>query len=519
MKDCKKPTPYCYNGIATVIMPSNGQVIVWAKDLDAGSYDNCTRKADLKFSFDAEGKQASDTFTCADVPNGISSTNEVNIYVTDASGNVDHCRTYLLIQDGSGNICPDNAAATADIAGKVMTETTEPIENVTLNVQAKQPMPLYNTDVNGTYAFKNLPLNLEYILTPKRDDDPMNGVSTIDLVQIQKHILGTEALNSPYKIIAADVNKDNDVSAVDLVELRKLILTIYDKLPDNTSWRFVPKSFTFSNSNSPWGFPEKMDISNLSKNELNRDFVGVKIGDVNGTVVPHSLLGAEARTGGTPLIFNTIDRSLKAGEEAVIEFTSANFNSIEGYQFSLAMKGLDLKSVQSGILKVSEANFGMSKLGMGYLTTSWNEGHGITAGSNDVLFSITVKATKATTLSESLVINSKYTRAEAYGNNLESGVSLGFGKTIDAGYTLYQNSPNPFKGTTVISYELAKAADVTLKITDVTGRLVKSYSHAPGNKGYNQLKVNKTDISGAGVMYYTIETKDFTATKKMVIVE
>ncbi|MBK6481490.1 MAG: hypothetical protein IPF93_25365 [Saprospiraceae bacterium] len=24
IKDCKKPTPYCYNGIATVIMPGNG---------------------------------------------------------------------------------------------------------------------------------------------------------------------------------------------------------------------------------------------------------------------------------------------------------------------------------------------------------------------------------------------------------------------------------------------------------------------------------------------------------------
>ena len=99
--------------------------------------------------------------------------------------------------------------------------------------------------------------------------------------------------------------------------------------------------------------------------------------------------------------FTTLERELKAGEEAVIEFTAENFSGIEGYQFSLAMKGLDLKSVQSGVLKVNESNFGVTKLGQGYVTTSWNESKGITAGSNDVLFSIKVKATKATTLSES----------------------------------------------------------------------------------------------------------------------
>ncbi|MEP7269115.1 MAG: dockerin type I domain-containing protein [Saprospiraceae bacterium] len=55
-------------------------------------------------------------------------------------------------------------------------------------------------------------------------------------------MLGIERLKSPYKKIAADVNNDNDISAIDLLELRKLILGIYDKLPDNTSWKFVPKS-------------------------------------------------------------------------------------------------------------------------------------------------------------------------------------------------------------------------------------------------------------------------------------
>jgi hypothetical protein len=51
LTDCKKPTPYCFSGIASVVMPSTGRVTVWAKDLDAGSYDNCTDKENLIYSF------------------------------------------------------------------------------------------------------------------------------------------------------------------------------------------------------------------------------------------------------------------------------------------------------------------------------------------------------------------------------------------------------------------------------------------------------------------------------------
>lgn len=519
VKDCKKPTPYCYNGIATVIMPSNGSVVVWATDLNAGSYDNCTKKADLTYTFASATGAASDTFTCADVPNGVSATVEVDIYVTDKAGNSDFCRTYLLIQDGNGNICQDQAGVAAVIGGKVATESTEPVENVILESKTtSNAIPAFKTDSKGTYSFSGLPMKGDYSITPKRDDDPTNGVSTIDLVLIQKHILGVQPLNSAYKVIAADVDRSNDVSAVDLVELRKLILTVYDKLPNNTSWRFVPKTYNFSNITTPWGFPEKIDINGLSKDELSRDFVGVKIGDVNGTVTPHSLLGAEAREAGASLKFRTSDRQMKAGEEAVIEFTAENFSNIEGYQFSMAVRGLELKSINSGILKVSESNFGMTKLGEGYVTTSWNDSKGISAGSNDILFSIKVKATKALTLSESLIINSKYTRAEAYNGAGSLGVALEVGKNSVAGYALHQNTPNPFKATTVISYELAKADKVTLKITDVTGKVVRVYTQ-DGVKGFNQKTVNRNEVGGAGVMYYTIETKDYSATKKMILVD
>ena len=527
VKDCKKPTPYCFNGIATVLMPTSGEVQVWASDLNAGSYDNCTAKGSLTFHFDDKGTQLGKTFTCADIPNGIEQLVTVDVWVTDLAGNKDFCRTYILIQDGVGNICADKASSAASIAGIITTETKEAVEKVTLNIKSAVNMAPYQTDNKGGYAFKNLPLAQDYTITPKRDDDPMNGVSTIDLVLIQKHILGSQSLGSPYKMIAADVDRNNDITALDLVELRKLILTIYDKLPNNTSWRFVPKSYDFTKVSNVLSadIPEYLNISQLSKEELEKDFIGVKIGDVNSSSAAHSLLGAEARESAGTLKFKIEDKVLKAGEETTVSFTSDNFSKVEGYQFSMQVTGLSIVDIKSGALKVDASNFGMGKLNQGYLTTSWSDGTNPASVSNgDALFTIKVKATKNTVLSEAIRINSRFTRAEAYANTangtslLNVGLEFSNSKSTPSSYALHQNTPNPFKGQTVISFDLPKSETVTLSISDVTGKMIRSYS-IDGNKGANRMTLNRAELSAAGVLYYTLETKSFRDTKKMLLVD
>ena len=90
--DCKKPTPYCYNGIATVVMSTSGRVTIWASDLDAGSYDNCSAKSNLTFSFGPDRSQINKEFTCSDILNGKSATIPLDIYVWDEAGQ-------LILQD------------------------------------------------------------------------------------------------------------------------------------------------------------------------------------------------------------------------------------------------------------------------------------------------------------------------------------------------------------------------------------------------------------------------------------
>lgn len=115
-------------------------------------------------------------------------------------------------------------------------------------------------------------------------ENPLNGVSTYDLVLISKHIAGIEPLSSPYKIIAADIDNSNTTVLEDTLALRNLILGLNTELP-NGNFRFVLKNYVFPDPLDPFtpAFPESYSISNLETDLTGIDFVAIKKGDVNNT--------------------------------------------------------------------------------------------------------------------------------------------------------------------------------------------------------------------------------------------
>lgn len=96
------------------------------------------------------------------------------------------------------------------------------------------------SDDRGEYLFE-VPLNAEYTVSAEYVGDYLEGVSTLDLVLIQRHILDLQRHDNVYKMIASDANNDGKITASDLVELRKLILGVTNTF-NNKSWR-LPKSF------------------------------------------------------------------------------------------------------------------------------------------------------------------------------------------------------------------------------------------------------------------------------------
>jgi hypothetical protein len=118
----------------------------------------------------------------------------------------------------------------------------------------------------------------------EKNDNPLNGVTTYDLVQMTKHIMGIEPLDTPYKLIAADVNYDGKITLLDVVLLRQVILGITDDLPKGASWRFIPADFQFTNPQNPFqqGIPASLEVPFVADPPvLLYKFIGIKVGDVN----------------------------------------------------------------------------------------------------------------------------------------------------------------------------------------------------------------------------------------------
>ncbi|MBV6478408.1 MAG: hypothetical protein HGGPFJEG_01163 [Ignavibacteria bacterium] len=83
---------------------------------------------------------------------------------------------------------------------------------------------------------------------------------------------------------------------------------------------------------------------------------------------------------------------------------------------------------------------------------------------------------------------------------------------------LNQNSPNPFNPTTVINYELSSPGFVTVKIFDISGKLVSTVVNDFRETGRHQVTFDGSSLS-SGIYYCKIETRDFVDVKKMILIK
>ncbi len=516
VKDCKKPTPICYQGLSISLM-QDGTAALTAQMFNAGSYDNCAPGSKLNYEIVPQ------VVSCKDIGLKL-----VKFTVTDLAGNSDFCTTYIDVQNNAGVPCsPDSTStAMASVAGAISNEMGKGVEKVMLKVN--NTATSYVTAAAGNYIFVK-PIGTTFEVKPEKNDDYKNGISTFDLLKMSRHILGVEKLDSPYKLIAADVNHNGAVTTSDLVELRKLILNINDKFAQNTSWRFVKSDFQFPDPSAPLksNFPETA-MYNVFDGNKQSDFVAVKIGDVNGSANPTSAPQANPRGNGT-LYFNLSEQVLTAGTTYTVPVKVKDAENIVGYQFTIKFdaNALELADVQHGELaNLDESNFGFTLLDKGIITTSWNSEKSDVKDDEAVAFNLVFKARQNTTLSQVINFNSEYTRAEAYTSDAELlNVALqinplqGGATTPNTTFELYQNKPNPFSDATMVWFNVPEPCTAVLTVMDMAGKVVLKRT-IEANTGYNELSMNKENFyTTSGLLYYKLTTPTHSATKKMMLVE
>lgn len=83
-------------------------------------------------------------------------------------------------------------------------------------------------------------------------------------------------------------------------------------------------------------------------------------------------------------------------------------------------------------------------------------------------------------------------------------------------FSLGQNYPNPFNPTTKIKFTIPENSNVTLNIHDVTGKIIATPLSGNLSPGIYEYEFNATSLS-SGIYFYTLKSKNFQITKKMII--
>ena len=181
-----------------------------------------------------------------------------------------------------------NMGETGTISGWITTEEDEGISGVTVTLTGGSGPYTMVTGPDGAYSFTDIPFDEAYGLMFEKTDQENNGVSTFDMIKIRKHILGVEDLDTPFKILAADVNASESVSTLDLVRISKVVLAVVENFGDVPPWQFFPMDFQFTDPADPFLdiIPTVYDITNFTSDLTNLNFYGMKSGDVNDSADP-----------------------------------------------------------------------------------------------------------------------------------------------------------------------------------------------------------------------------------------
>ena len=92
------------------------------------------------------------------------------------------------------------------------------------------------------------------------------------------------------------------------------------------------------------------------------------------------------------------------------------------------------------------------------------------------------------------------------------------GETLPTEYKLSQNYPNPFNPTTEISYSIISSNHVTMKVYDLLGHEVIELVNKVQAIGNYTISIDASKLT-SGIYFYRLQTGEFVATRKMILLK
>jgi hypothetical protein len=85
-------------------------------------------------------------------------------------------------------------------------------------------------------------------------------------------------------------------------------------------------------------------------------------------------------------------------------------------------------------------------------------------------------------------------------------------------FYLFQNSPNPFNPSTMISYQLPRNGNASLTVYDVLGNQVATLVDEFKPAGKYKVEFDAAKLP-SGIYFYKLQVENFLDTKKMILIK
>ncbi len=119
---------------------------------------------------------------------------------------------------------------------------------------------------------------------------------------------------------------------------------------------------------------------------------------------------------------------------------------------------------------------------------------------------------------------SGYQLIPRYASDLNYTISVKNDELINPkAFSLGQNFPNPFNPTTMITYEVPKASDISVKVYNLLGQEIRTLFSGKQNAGKHAIQWDGRDNAGravsTGIYFYRLNAPNFVQTRKMIMIK
>ncbi|MCB0686052.1 MAG: T9SS type A sorting domain-containing protein, partial [Saprospiraceae bacterium] len=417
----------------------------------------------------------------------------------------------------AGEICVESKLS---ISGKVYVEHGKPMREVLIDLSGDLSGDML-TDNEGTYSLKEIPSGTNITLTPKKMGSFRDGINVLDLAKVKRYNRSRqrEGLTNPYQVLAANVVRDlddNKITVADESEIQRLILFDIDRFSEYDSpWLFVASDFKFSNdqepSSQPW--PDNRTYNELKSSITTADFVGFKIGDVDGSAV-YGQKNSRNIEDVVKIKYDLLDLGSGSYNLRIIATDNFNFNGVQfGLDVQNPIEVIDIRSNYMDYLTTD--NIGQKMVKNGQLLFIWadEDGKNLHLDKGEILFDL--KFTSDHIMNPDIFLRSTIIDNIAV-NEIEEKFQIEIQPvTKESAFKVRPLWPNPFTSEASLLVEINNNDFVRFQVFDPIGQCLID-KQISLHKGKNILKLQSHELRGEGLYYYHLSSSEAVYTNSFI---